>query len=191
MQRLFVITLLACMSAVVAAADVITFDPGFGGPVSSVTIGAVTFSAVGGGGQLMTLNDPNGTNGLIDNNSPRKEIRAAIAGGTTSVSVDLGDFDADADLLVLRIYDPTNTLINSTSLLIDAAFVGLKTLSLSGANIAFAEFGAESPALNGSSVFADNFTFTPAAVPEPGSVVLLLTCVLGILGMRSRVRSKE
>jgi hypothetical protein len=102
------------------------------------------------------------------------------------VSVDLGDYDADADLLVLRIYDLSNGLIGSTSLLIDSSFTGMKTLSLSAAEIGFAEFGAEAPAINGSSVYADNFAFTPAAVPEPLSAVLLLTCAMGVLGIRSR-----
>jgi hypothetical protein len=54
----------------------------------------------------------------------------------------------------------------------------METLSLSAANIDHAVFGARAPAVNGSSVFADNFTFGEATVPEPAT---LLPAGLGLL----------
>ena len=164
MRKLF--TLVSALALVVTAAQAsattITFNSDVFVNVVSFTEQGVTFSAVGGGGMISTLSTPNGTTGLLDNNTPRKQIRADIAGGTTSVSVDLGDFDADADLLVLSIFNSSDVLLGTTSLPIDAAFSGMLTLSLSAPGIAYATFGSTDPSANGSSVFADNFTFAAA-----------------------------
>jgi hypothetical protein len=117
---------------------------------------------------------PNGTIGLLDGSVPRSLLRADIAGGATSVSVDLGDFDGDPDLLNLWIYDSVDTLLGHSTLAIDETFTGMLTLSASAPGIAYAIFGATAPALNGSSVFADNFTYEAGApVPEPTSLLLL------------------
>ncbi|MDP3421632.1 MAG: PEP-CTERM sorting domain-containing protein, partial [Thiobacillus sp.] len=77
-------------------------------------------------------------------------------------------------------------LLGHTELLIADSFTGMQTLSLSNPNIAYAIFGATAPAVNGSSVYADNFTWQSANnVPEPGSLLLVLGA-LGALGATRR-----
>ncbi len=156
-----------CASPVMAA---ITIDfEGQTGDYPSYTIGDVTFSAVGGGNVSFGDITPNSTVGIINWNSPHQELRADIACGATFVAVDIGDYDQDSDLLFLEIYDSSDTLLGYTDLLIAPEFVGMETLSLSASNIAYAIFGARQ-AVNGSSVYADNFTFAP--VPAPGAILL-------------------
>jgi hypothetical protein len=93
-------------------------------------------------------------------------LKAVLPSGVLQVSVDLGDFDADSDLLVLRAFDAGNNLLDFASLLIPGTFTGMDTLTVSATGaIAYVTFGSEAPSVNGSSVFADNFTF--AAVPGP------------------------
>ena len=60
--------------------------------------------------------------------------------------------------------------------MIDGSDATMHTLSIAVADIRYAIFGARGPAVNGSSVFADNLTVTPqlANVPEPGSWALLI-----------------
>ena len=98
----------------------------------------MTFSAVGGGCQLVRLPCPNGTSSLVDFNFPIKELRADIAGGATFVSVDLGDFDSDSENLFLEVYNSSNVLLDSVSLFNPDTSESMRTLSLANPNIAYA-----------------------------------------------------
>jgi hypothetical protein len=161
---------LSLMSVTQAVASItIDFESFPAGPFASYTEQDVTFSASGGGGAIITFLTPNGTLGLVDENIPRKELRADIGPGATFVSVDLGDHDADSDRLFLEIFDIGNNLLGYTDQVISEDFIGMETLSLSAPNIAYAIFGARD-AVNGSSVAADNFTFEP--IPAPGAILL-------------------
>ena len=102
----------------------------------SYTESGVTFTAVGGSPKLSSgcCVNPNGTRGLLDDSTPHQEIRADIAGGATSVSVDLGDFNGDADTIFLEIFNALAVSLRFTSILIDSSFEGMLTLTLSDPN---------------------------------------------------------
>jgi hypothetical protein len=187
--RWIVSSFTVCALAVGAAcADVITFEAFPSGPFASHTEQGVTFSAVGGGGLIIRTGTPNGTKGLLETHSPRRLLRADIGGGATFVSVDLGDYNADSDRLRLEIFDAANISLGFTSLNLPSSFVGMKTLSLSAPNIAYAIFGADM-AVNGSSVYADNFTWEPASsaghMPEPASLSVLALGALAAFRRRT------
>lgn len=168
------------LAASVAHAEVIDFSLAGAGEFASYTEQGVTFTATTPGSLIASEgfgDTPNGTPGLIGVPDPSDNfptLRADIAGGATSVSINLGDFDSDPDLLFLNVYDSSNNLIDSTSLLTDASDESMHTLSLSDAGIAYAEFGSSAPSIGGSSVYADNFAWTTdtAATPEPSTLLL-------------------
>lgn len=152
---------------------------------TSYTDQGATFTAVGGGSIFTLSGSPNGTKAILGANSTHQELRADIAGGTSFVSVDLGDFNQDADTIFLEVFNSSDVSLGFTSALLPSSFTGMQTLSLSTPNIAYAVFGARAPALGGSSVYADNFTFTaagPAQAPLPSTAWagLLLVAALGV-----------
>lgn len=168
-------------SSVHAAPITINFDALSLSGVSSYTESGVTFTAP----NFSTLESPNGTFALLEESEPtRNFLRADISGGAVSVSVDLGDFDFDSDLLFLEVFDSSDTSLGRTEFFIEASFIGMETLSLSTPGISYAIFGATGGA-GGSSVYADNFTIT--AIPEPETYAMLLAG-LGLLGFTARRR---
>jgi len=171
-------------SSVHAAPITINFDALSLSGVSSYTESGVTFTAP----NFSTLESPNGTFALLEESEPtRNFLRADISGGAVSVSVDLGDFDFDSDLLFLEVFDSSDTSLGRTEFFIEASFTGMETLSLSTPGISYAIFGAID-VVNGSSVYADNFTITP--IPEPETYAMLLAG-LGLLGFTARRRKQN
>ena len=183
---LIVLCVLGLNSLAGAVITVIDFESCPAGSMSSYTESGVTFTPVTAGKQFYATLSPSGSNGIIGTTIAYTEIRADISGGTNFVSIDLGDYGQDSDLLFLEIYDACDVLIDSTTLLIDGQFVGMKTLSLSHSSIFSAVFGARDPALNGSSVYADNFKFESSCIPAPGAVILAAmgTSIVGYLRRR-------
>lgn len=128
----------------------------------------------------------------VNSGSGFPTLRADISGGASSVSIDLGDYDSDADGLFLNVYDASNNLLGSASLVTDPSDETMHTLGvgLPFPGIAYAEFGSTVPSVGGSSVYSDNFSWTPAvsAVPEPTLVILLSTMLLAVaFGARKRI----
>lgn len=164
---------------------------------ASYSSGGVTFVPTSGS-TLTALTTPNGTVGLFadPNSTPFSTLRANIAGGATAVSVDLGDqsFDfgegiviGDADTIFLQIFNSSNVSLGYTSTQLANNFTGMVPLSLSANDIAYAVFGSISP--DGSSVYADNFTYTGAIrTPDAGSTLALFAASLGLLGLAARAR---
>ncbi len=173
------------LAGVAQATITIDFEAFPTGPFTSYTESGVTFTASGGGTLLVTAVGPNGTKGLLDSKYPMKELRADIGPGATFVSVDLGDFGSDSDRLFLEVFNAGNMSLGYTDLVIPPEFVGMKTLSLSAPNIAYVIFGARE-AVDGSSVYADNFTFNP--IPAPGAI-LLGGIGVGLVGWLRRRRT--
>ena len=183
------------LAASLAHGEVIDFSLVGPGDFASYTERGVAFTANTVGDSITSQDygvTPNGTYGLIgvlDNTNNYPTLRADIAGGASSVSVDLGDHGYDADLIFLNAYDSSNALIDSTSLLDSDSDTSMHTLSLSDPGIAYVEFGSTTPSVDGSSVFADNFTWTAAtATPEPSSLLLGAGGLMTLLMMGKRLR---
>ena len=79
MKHLQTLSAAALLCAGVAQAATIDFNALSGSQGSSFSVGAVTFSAVGGG-SIDATSTPNGTNGLLEMSSPRRALRADMAG---------------------------------------------------------------------------------------------------------------
>lgn len=174
------------LAGAAAQATTIDFDTLSGSQGASFALSGVTFSAAGG--NISGETTPNGSQGLLELSSPRLLIRATFSGGASAVSIDLGDFNADADTIVLRAYDASDTLLASNSALLSSSFSGMMTLGVAASGISYVVFGSEAPSVNGSSVFADNLVFTPG-VPEPGTYALMALGLAGVAALARRRRA--
>jgi hypothetical protein len=157
----------------------------------SYTEQGVTFRPVGAGGSLRVWtggSSPNGTAAMVEESTPdRYEVRADIAGGAGTVSVDLGDLNQDPDRLFLEAFNAAGTRVGYAEELIDPSFIGMRTLSLSAPDIAYVVFGGRPPSGGGSTVFSDNFTYE--VVPEPAALVPVVVAAAGLALRRRTVSS--
>jgi hypothetical protein len=189
-----------------AMASTINFSSAPDGCLSSYTESGVTFSTADASTMTASVlgNTPNGSRGLIGFCPPAVPFVGPVTMPTLiarfaspfsgAVSIELGDFGADLDVLKLILFDAANNPLASVSQTIDPTFVGMVTLSASAVGIDHAEFGSTGP--SGSSVYADNFTFAApsaaAAVPEPGSVLLLAIALVAlIMSAREKLASAD
>ena len=112
---------LVCAAAVAAAAPVIVdfdFESFPRGPFVSHTVNGITFSPTTPGETLQNASSPpaglSNNRGIAPNSGPPfTSIRADIAGGTSLVSIDLGDPGGDEDGLFLRAFDASDTFFVS------------------------------------------------------------------------------
>ena len=181
--------------ATVSAMTTITFDSLNDGEIfSSYTESGVTFTELFGG-DLVTQPGPvggvgDGSLGIRGFLDPLQPIRADIAGGATFVSVDLGDFNVDGELLFLEVFDSSDALLDFASLQNDPTFEGLQRLSVSNPNISYAVFGAIDSNFI-SSVLADNFTYTAASVPIPSTLLFFGLGFAGFAAWRKRADKQQ
>jgi len=126
---------------------------------------------------------------ILGVNSTSAGYRADFDEIAASVSLDLGDRNADADDIYLEAYDSPDNLVAFGTAYLDPAFIGLETLSVSGSNISHVVFGGYGFS-DDMSVHAGNLIFETAAsvVPLPAGGALLIGA-LGALGLARRKRS--
>jgi hypothetical protein len=166
----------AWISPALAAPTTVAFETLPTTPFDSYTEGLATFTTVTGS-QLRKAYTLNGTWGIRSAAWPYAEMRADIAGGASSVSVDLGDKASDdAETLFLEIFNAAGSSLGFTSQAVPADLSCMTTLSLNSPCIAYAVFGSrESTLNNGSSIIADNFTYQscpcPSVIPAPGAIL--------------------
>ncbi|MDP3855377.1 PEPxxWA-CTERM sorting domain-containing protein [Phenylobacterium sp.] len=194
MKRLVPAIFAACMLGWAGSASALTTIDFSLAPTSftSYSEGPVTFTSVTGS-LVYAVEGPNFTNNLIGEYEAGyiPLLRADFALDVGLVSVELGDYADDADLLYLEVFDFSGVSLGSTTLLTDESFEGMETLSITASGIRFAIFGALPPAGIGSSVYADNFTYGLSAVPEPATWAMMITG-FGLVGgaMRRRVATQ-
>jgi hypothetical protein len=89
--------------------------------------------------------------------TPGNRTRATFSSPVSSVSVTMGDYNADPDTLYLEAYNSSNVLIDSYITTIPATLNGGVDLQVSGQNIAYVEFWGVG--VNENSVYFDNLCF--------------------------------
>jgi hypothetical protein len=172
-----------------ANAALIDFDA-LSGNISGVNLGGVTITA--GAAEVQTDqggNTPNGTRGILARdpscNCFPDPFTATFDTLVSAVSVDIGDFGADADDLFLMAYSAGDVLIDQFLVTLAAGVSGMETLSVSGSGISYVVFGGVG--FNGeNNVYADNLNFSVAAVPLPAGGLLLLGAMSGLALARRR-----
>lgn len=183
------VSLLAGLGLMIAAsaaeATVLTFESVPDGPSYSEAGATITAA----GQTFQSYSSPNGTFGILSEGSPRAPFTAVFDLLQTSVSIDLGDFNADADTIFLQGFGLGGVPLGEISMLLDASDSSMHTLTFSATDISYVVFGSRDPSLNGSSIFADNLTFA-GGVPEPATWAMMIAGFAGI-GWRLRRTRRE
>ena len=182
-MRKYILTICALFAfSASASAITVDFNSAVGDP-NGYTDQGITFTYNGTGSSFYGT-APNGSNAQLMRFDNTSFWNADIAGGATAVSVDLGDYNQDADQVFLSIFDSANNLLDMITQDLADSFTGMVTLSLASAStIAYANYGTTG-ALGISGIYSDNFTVSP--VPLPAAAWLFGSALLGFFGFSRR-----
>lgn len=177
-SKLALALVMAFGTASSAMAVTIDFESTPTGTYSVLNYGPVAITFLAGTGTFnvdnQTPGPPISQHNLISyfTNPGTGSFQATFAGGASSVSIGMGDFNADDDEGHLRAYDAANNLLASDYLFVPASVYGGGTLTVSSsASIARVEWN-ETGSYAGA-VYWDNLSYTAAAVPEPETYALM------------------
>lgn len=194
-SRLALALAVALGTAGSAAATTIDFEGTPTGTYSVLNYGDVTISFLGGNGNFNVDNQnpgpPVSGHNLISYfaNPGDGSFQAIFAGGASSVSIGMGDFNADEDEGHLRAYDAANNLLDSDFILVAASVYGGATMTVSSStSISRVEWN-ETGSFAGA-VYWDNLSYTAfdgGVVPEPTTWAMMLLGFGGV-GLATRRR---
>lgn len=188
---------LGMAGSAIAAPVVIDFDSTATGTYSSLTFGAVTITFLDGTGMFdvasATPGPPISGGTLISwfTNPGTGAFQATFAGGASSVSIGMGDFNADEDEGNMRAYDAANNLLDTDYLFVAAPVYGGGTMTVTSST-AIARVEWNETGTYAGAVYWDNLSYEASGptVPEPASLALVLAA-LGGAGFASRKRAAK
>ena len=201
MKTILASTAFVLASTLGAAASTVTFDDiATGTTYTELDLDGVTIAREGT--TLETMTTPDGSLGLRGSKFKSANPFVATFDDMVSyVSLDLGDFGKDYDLMYLSAYSATGDLISKMTKVLKSGVAAMTMLTVSGTDIAYVEFGTERASAHQkfkpNSVLVDNLYFghDPAGMPDvdrvssvplPAGAVLILSGLGGLVVVRRK-----
>jgi len=174
-----------------ASAATIDFNTAVEPGSDTLVIGSVSITRLGGL-HIGIVTSPNGTPALLGNGTTSggsllaSQWTATFASLQNSVSIDLGDFGGDQDIVYLTAFNASNIQIGTVSQTLAIGFNGMVRLNLTVPDIKSIRFGQSN---DPGGIFADNLTFSPVPIPAVLPVFAAAVGFLGFIGWRTRRRA--